>query len=90
MPLRLVLQPLGDAVLHVRPQTQLLQNVYDFAVLGDEDRMPPNQQPWYAKMLAADQLDAALHLLVDNYRAHLCAYGATRRLRAPESGSTDD
>jgi AcrR family transcriptional regulator len=47
-------------------KAQLLQNVYDFAVLGDGDPIPPNQQPWYAQMLAANRLDAALRLLVDN------------------------
>jgi len=45
---------------------ELLQNVYELAVLGEGDPIPPDQQPWWAEMLAAERLEDALRLLVDN------------------------
>jgi AcrR family transcriptional regulator len=47
-------------------KAQLLHAVYDFAVIGDGDQIPPEQQPWYTQMTTADQLLDALRLLVDN------------------------
>jgi AcrR family transcriptional regulator len=47
-------------------KAELLQKVYELAVLGEEDPIPPNQQPWWAEMLAAKRLEDALRLLVDN------------------------
>jgi AcrR family transcriptional regulator len=47
-------------------KAELLQNVYELAVLGEGDPIPPTEQPWYAEMLAAERLEDALGLLVDN------------------------
>lgn len=44
----------------------LLQNAYKYAVIGDGDRLPPEQQPWYADFLNSRSLAEALSLLVDN------------------------
>jgi AcrR family transcriptional regulator len=47
-------------------KAELLQNVYELAVLGEGDPIPPDQQPWWAEMRAAERLEEALRLLVDN------------------------
>ena len=47
-------------------KAELLHNVYELAVLGEEDPIPPTEQPWWAEMLAAKRLEDALGLLVDN------------------------
>jgi AcrR family transcriptional regulator len=47
-------------------KAELLQNVYELAVLGEGDPVPPIEQPWYAEMLKAERLEDALGLLVDN------------------------
>jgi AcrR family transcriptional regulator len=47
-----------------RTKAELLQNVYERAVLGDADTLP-ELQPWYAQMVAAPTLDAALQILLD-------------------------
>ena len=47
-------------------KAELLHNVYDLAVLGEDDPIPPTEQPWWAEMLAAKRLEDALGLLVDN------------------------
>jgi AcrR family transcriptional regulator len=47
-------------------KAELLQNVYELAVLGEGDPIPPTEQPWYAEMLKAKRLEDALGLLVDN------------------------
>src|SRR5918995_4269480 len=47
-------------------KAELLQNVYELAVLGEGDPIPPTEQPWYGEMLAAKRLEEALGLLVDN------------------------
>src|SRR4051812_5852841 len=45
-------------------KAQLLQNVYERAVTGDAGA-PPEQQPWYARVVATPDLDDALRMLVD-------------------------
>jgi AcrR family transcriptional regulator len=47
-------------------KAELLQNVYELAVLGEGDPVPPIEQPWYGEMLKAKRLEDALGLLVDN------------------------
>ena len=47
-------------------KAELLHNVYELAVLGEDDPIPPTEQPWWAEMLAAKRLEDALGLLVDN------------------------
>ena len=47
-------------------KAELLHNVYELAVLGEDDPIPPPEQPWWAEMLAAKRLEDALGLLVDN------------------------
>jgi AcrR family transcriptional regulator len=52
-------------------KAQLLQRAYEYAVLGDGNDVPPEQQPWYAEMSNADRLDDALRILVQNVAAVL-------------------
>ena len=41
---------------------ELLSRAYDLAVLGEDDPLPPEMQPWYAKMTAEpDVTDALRH-----------------------------
>jgi AcrR family transcriptional regulator len=41
---------------------ELLSRTYDFAVLGEDEPLPPEMQPWYAQMTAdADVTDALRH-----------------------------
>jgi AcrR family transcriptional regulator len=47
-----------------RTKAELLQKAYERAVLGDADTLP-EEQPWYAEMIAAPSLDAALDILVE-------------------------
>lgn len=49
----------------------LLQNTYDYAVIGEGEQLPPDKQPWYAEFLASAQLQDALGILVDNVGAVL-------------------
>jgi AcrR family transcriptional regulator len=49
----------------------LLQHVYDYAVLGEGNQIPPEQQPWYRDFLGADRLPDALGILVENVGAVL-------------------
>jgi AcrR family transcriptional regulator len=44
----------------------LLQNAYDYAVLGEGEQVPPERQPWYAEFLAAEALTDALDVLIRN------------------------
>ncbi|WP_214108481.1 TetR/AcrR family transcriptional regulator [Acrocarpospora catenulata] len=53
-----------------RTKAELLQNVYERAVIGDADA-PPEHQPWYAAMMAAPELDEALRILIDAVAAVL-------------------
>ena len=52
-------------------KAQLLQRAYEYAVFGEANDVPPEQQPWYAEMSNADRLDAALPILVENVAAVL-------------------
>jgi AcrR family transcriptional regulator len=52
-------------------KAQLLHATYDYAVIGDGGQAAPEQQPWYAEMITANQLPDALRLLVDNVGAVL-------------------
>jgi AcrR family transcriptional regulator len=47
-----------------RTKAELLQKVYERAVGGDAG-VPPEQQPWYAAMVATPELNEALRILVD-------------------------
>jgi AcrR family transcriptional regulator len=49
----------------------LLQNTYDYAVIGEGERLPPDKQPWYAEFRASTRLQDALEILVDNVGAVL-------------------
>ena len=44
----------------------LLQNTYNYAVIGDGEQVSPDKQPWYAEFLASTRLQEALKILVDN------------------------
>jgi AcrR family transcriptional regulator len=47
-------------VFHTK--SELLSRAYDFAVLGEEEPLPPEMQPWYARMIAEpDVADALRH-----------------------------
>jgi AcrR family transcriptional regulator len=39
---------------------ELLSRTYDFAVLGEEEPLPPEMQPWYAQMTADADVTGAL------------------------------
>jgi AcrR family transcriptional regulator len=41
-------------------KSEVLSKAYDFAVLGEGDPRPPEEQPWYARMTAETSLIAAL------------------------------
>jgi AcrR family transcriptional regulator len=45
-------------------KAELLQTVYERAVAGDAGT-PPEQQPWYARIVATPDLGDALRILVD-------------------------
>jgi AcrR family transcriptional regulator len=47
-----------------RTKAELLQNVYERAVIGGADA-PPEQQPWYAAMVSTPDLKQALRILID-------------------------
>jgi AcrR family transcriptional regulator len=50
-------------VFHTK--SELLSRTYDFAVLGEEEPLPPEMQPWYAQMTSeADVTDALRHAVV--------------------------
>jgi AcrR family transcriptional regulator len=46
-------------------KSELLSTAYDFAVLGEGDPLPPEQQPWYAKMSAERKILPALRHAVE-------------------------
>src|SRR5215212_4134429 len=41
-------------------KSELLSRTYDFAVLGEAEPLPPEQQPWFAKMIAEPETEKAL------------------------------
>jgi AcrR family transcriptional regulator len=45
-------------VFHTK--SELLSRTYDFAVLGEDEPLPPEMQPWYAQMTAVPDLNDAL------------------------------
>jgi AcrR family transcriptional regulator len=45
-------------VFHTK--SELLSRTYDFAVLGEEEPLPPEMQPWYARMIAEPNVSDAL------------------------------
>ena len=63
-----VAQRSGVAVATVRfvfhTKAELLSRVFDFAVMGDEGPLPPEEQEWYARMSAEPDLVPALRHLV--------------------------
>lgn len=46
-------------------KSELLSKAYDFAVLGEDAPLPPEQQPWYAKMTAEAKILPALRHAVE-------------------------
>jgi AcrR family transcriptional regulator len=46
-------------------KSELLSRAYDFAVLGEGDPVPPEEQPWYAGAIAEPRLLPALTLMVE-------------------------
>jgi AcrR family transcriptional regulator len=63
-----VAQRSGVAVATVRfvfhTKAELLSRVFDFAVMGDDGPLPPEEQEWYARMTAEPNLVMALRHLV--------------------------
>jgi AcrR family transcriptional regulator len=49
-------------VFHTKPE--LLTRVFDFAVMGPDSPLPPEEQEWYARMTAEHDLVTALRHLV--------------------------
>jgi AcrR family transcriptional regulator len=56
-------------VFHTK--SELLSRAYDFAVLGDLDPVPPEQQPWHAAMTAEPDVTEALRHLITGVGAIL-------------------
>lgn len=50
---------------------ELLSRTYDFAVLGEDEPLPPQQQAWYAQMTAEPDMTKALRHVVDGIGAIL-------------------
>jgi AcrR family transcriptional regulator len=46
-------------------KSELLGCAYDFAVLGEDEPLPPEKRPWYAKMAAEPDVTRALQHLVE-------------------------
>src|SRR5688572_32815829 len=46
-------------------KSELLSRAYDFAVLGEGDPVPPEQQDWYVRAIAEPDLEAALRMVVE-------------------------
>ena len=46
-------------------KSELLSRAYDFAVLGEGDPLPPERQPWYAKLTAEPNVVAAIRNAVE-------------------------
>ena len=46
-------------------KSELLSRAYDFAVLGEGDPLPPERQPWYAKLTAEPNVLAAIRNAVE-------------------------
>lgn len=44
---------------------ELLSRAYDFAVLGEGDPLPPEEQPWYGRMVAEPEIVPALRHAVE-------------------------
>jgi AcrR family transcriptional regulator len=63
-----VAQRSGVAVATVRfvfhTKAELLSRAFDFAVMGEDGPLPPEEQEWYARMIAEPDLVAALRSLV--------------------------
>jgi len=63
-----VAQRSGVAVATVRfvfhTKAELLSRVFDFAVMGDDGPLPPEEQEWYGRMSAEPDLVTALRHLV--------------------------
>lgn len=52
-------------------KSELLSRAYDFAVLGEDEPLPPEKQPWYEKMTAEPDMIEALRLVVGGVGAIL-------------------
>ena len=52
-------------------KSELLSKAYDFAVLGEGDPLPPEQQPWNAEMTAEPNIVPALRHAVEGIGAIL-------------------
>jgi AcrR family transcriptional regulator len=50
-------------VFHTKPA--LLSRAFDFAVMGEGEPRIPQQQPWYGRMIAEPDLEAALRHMVE-------------------------
>jgi AcrR family transcriptional regulator len=46
-------------------KSELLSRAYDFAVVGEGDSLPPEQQPWWAQMTAEPNIVVALRHAVE-------------------------
>lgn len=52
-------------------KSELLSHTYDFAVLGEDEPLPPEQQAWYAQLTAEPDVTVALRHVVDGVGAIL-------------------
>lgn len=69
---------------------ELLSRTYDFAVLGEDEPLPPEQQPWYAQMTAEPDVTKALAHVVQGIGAILVrATPLDTVVRASAAGDPD-
>lgn len=52
-------------------KSELLSRTYDYAVLGGDEPLPPQQQAWYAQMIAEPDVTKALRQMADGIGAIL-------------------
>src|SRR5260221_2831865 len=89
-----VAQRSGVAVATVRfvfhTKAELLSRVFDFAVMGDDVPLPPEQQEWYGRMSAEHDLVTALrHLVAGVGTIHVRATPLNTIVRATSESDPD-
>jgi len=71
-------------------KSDLLSRTYDFAVLGEDEPLPPEKQPWYAKMTSEPDVTKALRHLVDGVGAILARATPLDTVVRASAGSDPD
>lgn len=71
-------------------KSELLSRAYDFAVLGEDEPLPPEEQPWYAKMTAEPDVAKALRHMVEGAGAILARATPLDTVVRASAGSDPD